>query len=266
VASSAEGNGAKPARSWDEHIVAAHSLLYAAGEAGLTLRLLGSVGCRLHCEGRLAAFDALGREDPPDLDFAAPARDRTALRGLFAKLGYDEDRDMMVAMEGRRYAYRSHVDNLHVDLFINKLEFCHPIDVTKRFDLDSPTLPVADLLLSKLQIVEINQKDLIDLVVLVLEHDLGSGDRERIDAGYVAKLASEDWGLYYTMSRNVERSKAFVGASALGAEERAAVAGRLDALWASVEAAPKGLKWKLRSKVGARMQWYEDVTEPEPTF
>lgn len=261
-----EGNGATPARSWNEYIAAARALLNAAGDAGLTLRLLGSVGCRLHCGGHLGAFATLGREDPPDLDFAAPSKDGNGVRGVFAKLGYDEDRDMMVAMEGRRYAYRSKADGLHVDLFINRLDFCHPIDVTKRFGLDAPTLPVGDLLLSKLQIVEINRKDLIDLVVLVLEHDLGSGDRERIDAGYIARLASEEWGLYYTMSRNIERAKEFLRASALAPADQAAGVGRLDALWQAVEAEPKGLKWKLRAKVGPRVQWFEDVTEPEPTF
>jgi len=255
-----------PDGAWTEHLAAAHQLLEAAGQAGLTLRLVGSVGCRLHCAEHEWAFGALEREDPPDLDLVAPGKDRNGVRRIFGELGYDEDRDMTVAMEGRRYKYWRSRDRLNADLFVDRLEFCHPIDVTKRFGLDSPTLSLADLVLSKLQIVEMNLKDLKDLTVLFLAHDVGSGDREAVDPGYIARLGSEDWGLYYTMSRNVERVRAFLEGVPFADEQRVTARRRIDALWDAVQASPKSLKWKLRAKVGPRVQWYQDVSEPEPTF
>jgi hypothetical protein len=240
--------------------------LAGAERSGVTLRLLGSIGCRLHCAGLEAVFDRLQREDPPDLDFAAPGKHRKSIREVFVGLGYVEDRDMTVAMEGRRYKFVHPVRRLNVDLFIDRLEFCHPIDVAKRFGLDSPTLPLSDLVLSKLQIVEINQKDLKDLAVLLLAHEVGGNDPERLDASRVSRLASEDWGLFYTMSRNVERLRGFLDQAPLTPEEHAQILSRLDGLWAAVETEPKSLRWKVRAKVGPRVQWYEDVAEPEPTF
>jgi hypothetical protein len=253
--------------SWDRAVAEGLDLVARAERAGLTLRLVGSVACRVHCGGRQGVLDALAREQPPDVDLVAPAGSRAGVRALLRDLGYQEDRDMLVAMEGRRYAFRSPDRGLQVDLFVDRLEFCHPIDVTGRFGLDSPTLPLADLALSKLQIVRINQKDLKDLTVLLLEHPCGSGDREAVDVTYLARLASEDWGLYYTMSRNVARLRAFLEqAGALSGEDRRTAASRLEELWEAVEAAPKGIRWRLRARVGPRVQWYQEVTEKEPTF
>jgi len=260
-------NGASSgaASAWNEHVAAAREVIAAAEREQATLRLLGSVGCRLHCGGHEAVFDALEREDPPDLDFVAPRRSRASIRKVFADLGFDEDRDMTVAMEGRRYKYQRSADGLTADLFIDRLEFCHPIDVSGRFDLDEPTLSLADLVLSKLQIVEINRKDLTDLTVLLLAHDLGDG-REKVDAAYIAGLAAADWGLCYTMGRTLERLHAYVETASLDARTKTTVRGRADALRAAVDSRPKSLRWKLRAKVGPRMQWYQDVSEPEPTF
>jgi hypothetical protein len=253
---------------WDAYVERALQLVDAARERGLTLRLVGSVACRIRCAGFEATLDALDRENPPDIDLVCPADDRTRVRSMFLELGFAEDRDLLVAMEGRRMAFDEAATRLHVDLFVDRLEFCHPIDVTKRFGLESPTLPLADLVLSKLQIVEINQKDLKDLLVLLLAHDLGTAeDPERIDVARIAALASEEWGLFHTMSLNVERVRALAESTpVLDEDSRRAVLDRLGRLWAAVEAAPKSLKWKVRSKVGTRVQWYQDVSEQEPAF
>lgn len=261
-----DGGTAAGAAVWERYSAVALDLVRAADEAGVTLRLVGSVACRLHCEGQHGLLEAMGRENPPDVDMVTTGSDRARARDLLRSLSYEEDRNMLVAMEGRRYAFREPKLRLHVDLFVDRLEFCHPIDVTGRFGLDHPTLSLADLVLSKLQIVQINQKDLKDLVALVLEHDLGPDDREAIDAAYIARLASQDWGLYYTISRNLERVRQFAAAGPLTEVDRELIGARLGALWRQIEGAPKPLKWRLRAKVGPRVRWYEDVEEPEPAF
>jgi hypothetical protein len=260
------GSEAAAVATWDRCVNLGLDLVRRAEEAGLTLRLVGSVACRVHCPAYRDRLDAMDRENPPDVDLVASSASRAGLRSIFRDLGYEEDRDMLVAMEGRRFAFRVPDGRIHIDLFIDRLEFCHPIDVSRRFSLDAPTLSLADLALSKLQIVEINQKDLTDLAVLLLEHRCGS-DREAVDIDHIARLAAEDWGLYHTMSGNVERMRAFVAAApALPGDEKAIVTARLGELWARAEEAPKSLRWKLRAKVGSRVKWYQDVAEKEPTF
>src|SRR4030081_1544948 len=145
-------------------------------------------------------------------------------------------------MQGDRrlYFYDSH-NSRQVDVFIDVFRMSHVIDLRGRLDHEGPCANPSDLLLSKLQIYEVNRKDLVDLVALVLDHPVqaGWGD-EVIDAGYVARVASQDWGLYRTLQVNTEKLRA-----------------SLDELWRAVEAQPKPLKWKLRAQVGDRVQWYE---------
>lgn len=246
---------------------AAQSLLAVAEESDLVVRLTGSVACQAHCVRYRDRFSDMGRESPLDLDLVIPSKDRRRWRELFDGLAYEEDRDVLMAMEGRRYAYRNPENGLHVDVFVDRLDFCFSIELKDRLFLDSPTIPLADLVLAKLQIVEINQKDLIDVVVLTLEHELGSEDREKIDASYVAKILANDWGFYYTAKENLRKvSRLLERPWGLSAEERSLVGTRVDALAARIEAEPKGMRWRARAKIGTRVKWYKDVSDKEATF
>lgn len=130
----------------------------------------------------------------------------------------------------------------------------HVIDLRGRLGHSGPCASPSDLLLSKLQIYEVNRKDLVDLTALVLDHPVRSGDDEAIDAAYVAKLASEDWGLYRTLQLNLGKLRETVEELDV---DHDLVRSRLDELWAAVEAHPKPLRWRMRAQVGDRVRWYE---------
>jgi hypothetical protein len=113
-----------------------------------------------------------------------------------------------------------------------------------------------------MQIFEINQKDLVDIVALLIDHDVADHDDDAINATYLAKLAAEDWGLYRTLQGNHERARVMVKEMAVPQDT---ILQRLDALWDRIESASKSLKWKLRARVGDRMSWYElpeEVRQP----
>jgi hypothetical protein len=136
------------------------------------------------------------------------------------------------------------------------------IDLRGRMDYGGPCLTPADLLLSKLQIYEINRKDLVDLVALLIDHPVADHDDEAINAAYVARLTADDWGLYRTLQLNTERLRDMVGEVPV---DSTVVVQRLDELWRSIDAQPKSLRWKLRARVGDRMSWYElpeEVRQP----
>jgi hypothetical protein len=128
------------------------------------------------------------------------------------------------------------------------------IDLRGRLAHSGPCATPSDLLLSKLQIYEVNKKDLVDVTALILDHPIASNDDEAIDADYVARLACEDWGLCRTLQLNLEKLRHAV--SELDVDQDV-VNARLDQLWAAVEAGPKPLKWRMRAQVGDRMRWYE---------
>jgi len=234
-------------------------IIDAAETAGARLRLTGSVAVHLRCprHGPFARRDRqLG-----DIDMAAYKRDAGVIRRLFAELGYAEDKEVFIVSEGARAIFEQPGTRLHIDVFFDRLDFCHTIALAGRLETDPRTLPLAELLLSKLQIVQINEKDLLDAIVLLLEHPLSESD-DAINLPRIVELLSGDWGLWRTAGINLGKTRQTAEAhERLGAAERAQVATRIEALLRRVEDAPKPLAWRMRAKVGDRVKWYRDVDE-----
>lgn len=250
--------------SWELLRDEARSLIEAADRAGLVLRLVGSAGIRLHGGEEEALLSKL-RQTPKDIDFVCRKRDRNRLREFFESRGYEVDRNMLVAMEGQRYLYRHGETGLKIDLFVDRLDFCHRIDLRHRLDRHPLSIPLDDLLLHKLQIVELTAGDLIDVGVLLFLHDVDDG----FDAGYIGGLLGSDWGFWRTATGNLEviREHAERGGYAdLGGNAGSIVAERCRALTCVIEAAPKSVRWKMRAKMGARAQWWNDVDDREGTY
>lgn len=238
--------------SWSEVSAEAAGLISLAGERGLTLRLLGSAGVRLHCPAAATRMDELGRPTK-DLDLVTTARDKAGVRALLEQRGYTLDRDLLVAAEGQRFAFHHPDSGLDVDVFVDRLEFCHTLDVRDRLGSHPVTLPVEDLLLSKAQIVELTPNDVKDLVTLLSAHRVSADDTddpETVSAAYVARLLARDWGFHHTVTRNL-----------------ATLPGELTGvLTDAIERAEKSVKWRMRARVGERMQWFADVDEREATY
>jgi hypothetical protein len=144
-----------------------------------------------------------------------------------------------------------------LDVFVDTFELCHTIPITRRLELDPQTIPLAELLLTKLQVVELTDKDLLDIVTLLDLHDVGPRDDDVINSNVIAELTADDWGLWRTIKLNVERINDAVGSLPLDADARDRVIARLNALWERIEQEPKSRKWRLRDRVGDRKRWYE---------
>jgi hypothetical protein len=154
------------------------------------------------------------------------------------------------------------VTKRHCDVFIDKLEFCHDVNFHGRLEVDDPTVPLAELLLEKMQIVKLNQKDIVDTIMLVREHELGDSDNETINAGYIARLCAADWGLWKTLTTNLGRVRKSVEEERkLSDEDKNDVISKVEKLSTRVNYEPKTTSWKLRARVGERRKWYRDVEE-----
>jgi hypothetical protein len=230
----------------------AERIAEAAKKKQLRLKLLGGAGIHVHSP---SAHKAPLKRKYGDLDYAISKRDRKGVLDLFPSLGYEaNERFNLMQGDRRLYFFDSH-NNRQADVFIDVFRMSHVIDLRGRLDHDGPCASPSDLLLSKLQIYEMNRKDLVDLVALLLDHPVEgvSGD-EVIDASYIARVAADDWGLYRTVQVNIEKLRATLAELDV---DRDLVSSRLDELWRAVEAQSKPLKWKLRAQVGDRVQWYE---------
>jgi hypothetical protein len=236
----------------EDPIAEAERIAEAAKSQKVGIKLLGGAGIHLHSPS--ARRPPLKRKYG-DLDYAMRKRDNKAVLGLFPALGYEaNERFNLMNGDSRLYFYDAE-HGRQVDVFIDVFRMSHVIDLRGRLSHEGPCATPSDLLLSKLQIYEVNRKDLVDLTALLLDHPVESknGD-DAIDAGYIAGLAAQEWGMYRTLQVNIEKLRHTVDELDV---DRELVRSRLDELWAVVDAQPKPLKWRLRAQVGDRVRWYE---------
>lgn len=245
----------------------AQALLASARDAGITLRLTGGLAVRLHCSESVGWLDRRGRGHR-DVDFVGISEERKQLRAFMQQHGFQVDRQILIAAEGRRYSFWNESGEWKIDVFIDNLEFCHRLAVAERLRLDYPTIPLADLLLSKLQIVEPGEPDVLDIVALLGEHELSrsSGDPELIDTRHIGEVLGRDWGFYHTVMTNLHVLEHTAGGGCHELPLREAVLRRVRRLRTMLTDTPKTVKWKLRSLIGTRVKWYKDVSREDRIF
>jgi hypothetical protein len=225
------------------------------------MRVIGSLAFQMHCPqyGYLQA--AMGRAFT-DIDFGAYNSQARQITALMTGMGYDENREVYIGSEGERAIFDKPGTGLHVDIFYEKLDFCHAIYWKGRLEVDSPTIPLTELLLEKMQIVQINEKDIIDTIMLLLEHPLGDVDEETINIKLAAQLCAGDWGLWRTTTMNLDKVKQLAHHyPQLTAEQKDRVESQVNTILARLHAEPKPIAWRLRDRVGDRVKWYKDVDE-----
>lgn len=224
----------------------------AAAKGGVPLRLVGGVGVAVLCPSS---------RQPPlkrtygDIDLATRGSAKREVVALLESLGYLPDREFNTFHGHRRLFFFDEHNQRQVDVFVDEANLCHRIDLRDRLELVPLTLSLADLTVLKLQVMETNEKDYLDLCAIFADHDL-SADEGGVNASHIAALAGGDWGLWRTLGIVAERSARFARELAgFGAGER--VAERLERLRADLEDAPKSRGWKLRARIGDRKRWYE---------
>jgi len=240
----------------------AERILQNSKEKGVILRLIGATAFRLHCREYGWIQEKLGRT-LSDIDFVGYSNQSNRIRKLFQDLGYEERGMINVLLSKERLVFYDISQGKHVDVFLDKLRFNHIINLIGRLEIDYPTISLVDLLLEKIQIVKITQKDIIDVIMLLREHKVGLGNQETIDAGYLAKLCSDDWGLWKTTTMNLQKIQEFLNMLDLPDEDKEDVRLKIQSLLSYINEEPKTFKWKMRSKIGEKKKWYEDVEELE---
>jgi hypothetical protein len=221
----------------ERRVAEAKAIVDEAAEQGTAARLLGGVGVVIHC-------GAVHR-DPEDIDLAVAGRDVRALTAVLAGRGYEPNVRFNAMHGDTRNIF--HGPSGKVDVFVGAFTMCHRLDLAERLAVDTPTLPVADLVLTKLQIVELTEKDSADLRALLEAHELGSGHGDLIDGERIASVLADDWGYWRTATGTLDR----VAAAWPGLRDKAA------ALRARIDAEPKTRRFKMRARIGERRRWYE---------
>jgi hypothetical protein len=224
-----------------------------AAASRVVLRLMGGVAIRLKCPS--AATRPLER-GYGDIDFFGRSKESNQVIQVFEDCGYASERRFNSLHGHRRLLFKDLAAGRRVDVLLDTFEMCHRLELGHRLELDRETLPVADLLLTKLQVVEANQKDLTDVAALILDHPLSDGP-EGVDGAYLAGLCAQDWGLNRTVDLSIARMIKRFDSLGLRADEVELGRRRLAELAARIEREPKTFRWKARARVGERVRWYE---------
>jgi hypothetical protein len=237
-----------------------------AQKQGIILRVMGPIALHIYFPDYVElyrAMERLGERVFTDIDYACYGKCRGKIVPFFEKQGYDlEKRAAMLSGNTRHIYFGGRIPM--IDVFFDKLDYNHPIDYRDRLELHPYCVSLADLMLQKHQIVQINDKDLKDAMLLLLAAPVSDTDKDAINVKYLSKIFSDDWGFYYTATTNLVKIKdAMVGVKALTALHRDAIAEKADYLLKYIEETPKSGKWKGRSKTGTKKAWYKEVSDWE---
>ena len=230
-------------------------IIAEANNRQIVLRLFGGMAIRFHCPS--AGHRSLERKYA-DIDFMALRKQSKDIKKLFMDLGYST-RDIFNALQGdRRLIFQDIENKRRVDIFLNIFEMCHTFDFSGRLTIDKETISLADLLATKLQVVEITEREYRDIVALIHDHEIGDSDAvETINGKYLAQLCSDQWGLYKTFTINIGNVLAHLDEISLDRKDKEITAKRLESLRDRFEKVPKTFRWKARARLGERVQWYE---------
>ncbi len=239
----------------------ARRVIDAAREQGVHLRVIGGLAVKLRCPS--AEHRALSRTYG-DLDLVGYRSQRSHIHEVLESLGYLPNRRFNTLQGHRRLLFERAEMDYDLDIFLDVFVMCHQLNFLGRLELDEYTVPLAELLLSKLQVVELNEKDVKDTYALIQDHEFGGGDdREEIDIRFISGICGNDWGWYRTLTLNIDKVQALAEDYLEEGETREKIVSRLRYLGQTIEEAPKSLKWKSRARLGERVRWYNLPEEVE---
>ena len=251
----AETNGRLP-----DVVAEARRVAGIAGDRGVALRLLGGVAINVRARGGL---EPCFRREYADMDFIVPKGRSAETQKFFESLGYAPQTRFNAIYGRERLLFFDGDHDRQVDVLVGTFRMSHEIPLGKRLELEPLTIPLAELLLTKLQIIELNEKDVRDALALLHDHPVEERDGDSVNAAHVAKLCASDWGLWRTFTANLDALGGHVGRYDMGEGGRERIDRSVQKLQERIEQEPKPFSWKMRAKIGDRKRWYDLPEEVE---
>ncbi len=240
-------------------------LVDEAAKKGLLLRIMGGMAIYMHSteyEALWRSLARLGTKVFTDIDFVAYGKQRNELYEFAQSRGYKTDPRFLYQFGKTRHIFFGGRVPM-VEIFYDQLEMNHTVPYKGRLEVDFPTTPLAELMMQKLQVVKINEKDIKDLIVLIRAHEVGQDDKEKINLAVFDFVDMfNDWGWYYTATMNLNKVKKFAYEyPQLSQQDKQIVGERVDRMLSHVDTKPKSFKWKMRAKMGTKTMWYNPVED-----
>ena len=245
----------------EDLILEAQTLIGKATEEGALLRTLGGLAIKYHCPS--ASQPPLLRKIA-DIDVIGLSKQTKAIKKAFIDLSYAPAQQFNALHGKTRLMFFEPKAHVRRDVFLDIFVMCHRFDFRNRLAIDPFTISLSDLLMTKLQVVQIEERDYKDITCLLADHELANEDgKEVINAKYIAKLCSEDWGIYKTFTQNLDKTLEYIKELNLDGSKKSAVEQRIKTLKETIQKAPKSMQWRVRDRVGDKMVWYELPEAPK---
>lgn len=235
-------------------------LLEEAKKYELHVRVIGGLAIKYHSPS--AAHRSLKR-NYPDIDLVIPVHDKGKLNKFFIDMGYLPEKNFNLLNGDRRQIFFDAVSERRIDVFVGDFEMCHRLPMKNRLSAHPITVPLAELFLSKIQIIELNNKDALDIISLLLDNKVGYNDDGVINMDRITRLCLKDWGLYKTLTITLSKVEAILvdNKPGLEPEQIQIVFSRINLIRKLLDRVNKPIFWKVRDRVGTRLRWYTEVEE-----
>jgi hypothetical protein len=234
----------------------AKKIVKVAEDNRVTLRLIGGLAIRFHCHGQHSTH----LREYHDIDVFGLRKEYRGIHSVFQQLGYSPNEEYNLLCGDTRLQFIDRESRMEVEVFLDKFRMGHTLDFRRRIQLDDLTIPITDLLLTKLQVVQFAEKDAKDIVAILEDHELRhNDDRETLNLDYIVRLCSQDWGLYRTITNNIATINESIGQEASGLATGKELVERLAVIRNALMTGKKGVRWRLRSLIGERVRWYREV-------
>jgi hypothetical protein len=230
---------------------AAEQIIREGESRGVTLRLLGGLAFKRLCPStRKPPF----YRENKDIDLVGKREDVRGIVKVLETLGYKPREVFNKLNMNQRLIFNDLVNKRRVDIFLDEFVMCHKFDMRQSLLPGMDTLPITDLVMTKLQVVEMTEKEHRDLVAAFRDFDVAEGDGS-INERRIARACAKEWGLYTTFAKSLAKIRA--RAETLSGDDRNIVLARIDRLRQRMDEEPKSISWRVRARVGEKARWYE---------
>lgn len=255
-------------------------IVESANSKNLVLRIIGALGIFLHIRDNSEALRFYFSQHRltglqgffTDIDLVAYSKQKKRLRDFFEKdLKLETNPRLLIVFSGKRLFYIERTADVKIDVFFDKLEFSHDVVLGDepgkgRLELDYPAVTPTDLLLTKLQIHNINFKDLVDIISLLIAHEVEKLEiKNTINGLYIAEILSNDWGFWFDAVANIKKAlelaKSQLEEGRIEENIYNTVSTRANMLLKLIDETPKTKNWEKRAKIGTKKPWYREVEE-----
>ncbi|MEI6405631.1 MAG: hypothetical protein WCO64_07655 [Actinomycetes bacterium] len=230
-------------------------LVTGANSRDFTVRLIGGVGVAAHNHKDVPA--SLSRKYG-DIDFVVDKKSGKKLSDYLIEMGYEANQRFNALHGAKRMLFYDTQRNRQIDVFVGEFNMCHSINLNDYLGLHTLSLAPEHLLLTKLQIVELNAKDIVDVVRTLYMHTDANAvaDCPGISMSRLNEVTANDWGWYTTVLDNFEKVDNSID-KLLDVTSAEQVHTYLADIMQTMQLASKSTKWKTRSIIGRKKQWYE---------